>query len=106
MQQSMPSYAPPTHPLHARPNALAKACGGRTYRYWQGPVLYPFGHGLSYTSFSLDWTPTPPPAGPTVFSSAEATQTYSVVVTNTGFRYAADEVVLAFFKVLHCVLQG
>ncbi|OMO82075.1 hypothetical protein COLO4_23248 [Corchorus olitorius] len=24
---------------------------GRTYRFYKGPVLYPFGHGLSYTNF-------------------------------------------------------
>ncbi|KAL8054694.1 hypothetical protein ABFX02_04G008600 [Erythranthe guttata] len=25
---------------------------GRTYRFYKGPVVYPFGHGLSYTSFA------------------------------------------------------
>ncbi|KAJ9181839.1 hypothetical protein P3X46_005887 [Hevea brasiliensis] len=25
---------------------------GRTYRFYNGPVVFPFGHGLSYTSFS------------------------------------------------------
>ena len=26
----------------------------RTYRYFKGPVLHPFGHGLSYTSFAYE----------------------------------------------------
>lgn len=24
---------------------------GRTYRFYKGPIVYPFGHGLSYTTF-------------------------------------------------------
>ena len=30
----------------------ARHRGGRTYRYFDGPVLYPFGFGLSYASFA------------------------------------------------------
>ena len=29
----------------------SKSYPGRTYRFYKGPVVYPFGHGLSYTNF-------------------------------------------------------
>src|SRR5580692_4778677 len=32
---------------------------GRTYRYFKGPVQYPFGFGLSYTRFSYHMTQPP-----------------------------------------------
>lgn len=70
---------------------------GRTYRYFDGPVIYPFGHGLSYTSFELNWSPAPPQQ-PFTFTVGTESAIFSVNVTNTGSVYAADEVVLAFFK--------
>jgi beta-glucosidase len=59
---------------------------GRTYRYFTGAPLYPFGYGLSYTSFAysnLSAPKEPVHAGdPAVFE---------VTVTNTG-KLAGDEV--------------
>lgn len=41
----------------------SKGYPGRTYRFYNGPVVYPFGHGLSYTSFTHTIA-----SAPTVFS--------------------------------------
>jgi beta-glucosidase-like glycosyl hydrolase len=59
---------------------------GRTYRYFKGTPLYPFGYGLSYTSFEykdLNVPTNPVPAG--------AGMSASVTVSNRGKR-AGDEV--------------
>ncbi|HEX8906921.1 MAG TPA: glycoside hydrolase family 3 C-terminal domain-containing protein, partial [Longimicrobiaceae bacterium] len=63
------------------------AMAGRTYRFFRGQPLYPFGHGLSYTTFRYA----------NLRASAQAlrggdTVTVSVDVTDTGAR-AGDEVV-------------
>ncbi|MEU7884536.1 glycoside hydrolase family 3 C-terminal domain-containing protein [Microbispora bryophytorum] len=55
----------------------------RTYLYYQGRPLYPFGYGLSYTSFSYQ--------GLKAVPKGDAYEV-SVKVTNTGSR-AGDEVV-------------
>jgi beta-glucosidase len=63
------------------------AMEGRTYRYFKGQPLYPFGHGLSYTRFGY--------SGLKVSSqpvSPNATVTVSATVENAG-RVEGDEVV-------------
>ena len=63
------------------------AMGSRTYRYFKKPVLYPFGHGLSYTSFAY----ARPTLSATRVKAGEAVKV-SVTVRNAGLR-ASDEVV-------------
>jgi len=59
---------------------------GRTYRYFRGEPLFPFGHGLSYTTFAYDELEVPARVG----MGEEVA--VSVRVRNTG-RRAGDEVV-------------
>jgi beta-glucosidase len=68
------------------PNFENYSMEGRTYRYFKGDPLYPFGYGLSYTTFSysnLSLPEAPIHAGDPLHTS--------VTVTNTG-RIAGDEV--------------
>ncbi|MFD0854110.1 glycoside hydrolase family 3 C-terminal domain-containing protein, partial [Actinomadura adrarensis] len=58
----------------------------RTYLYYQGKPLYPFGHGLSYGTFEY--------GRPSVQNRAGKV-TVTVPVTNTG-KVAADEVVQVY----------
>ena len=60
---------------------------GRTYLYYQDVPLYPFGHGLSYTSFGYSGLRIEPGT-----LAPGQTATVSVEVKNTGSR-AGDEVV-------------
>ncbi|HEX5057383.1 MAG TPA: glycoside hydrolase family 3 C-terminal domain-containing protein [Gammaproteobacteria bacterium] len=62
------------------------AMKGRTYKYFGGEPLYPFGHGLSYTAFDYKKLRAPESI------AAGDTVTVKVDVTNTGDR-AGDEVV-------------
>lgn len=65
--------------------------GKRTYQYFDGDVLYPFGHGLSYTSFEYSDLLVEKP------SHAKDPMTISVTITNTG-EFAGDEVVQLYVK--------
>jgi len=68
------------------------AMKGRTYRYFEGEALYPFGYGLSYTTFSY--------AKPHVDHesiAADGSVQLSAQVTNTG-AIASDEVVQLYLS--------
>jgi beta-glucosidase len=62
------------------------AMKGRTYRYFEGKPLYPFGYGLSYTTFSYSGLTLPQDA-----ISADDSLIAEVTVTNTG-KLDGDEV--------------
>jgi len=65
---------------------------GRTYRYYDGPVQYPFGFGLSYTSFAYS-----PPNGLKSTYKLTDTLTTTVKVKNTG-AVDGDEVLQAYIE--------
>jgi len=56
---------------------------GRTYRYFTGKVQYPFGFGMSYTSFEYKWVQQPQVSKDSI--------SFSVKISNTG-KYESDEV--------------
>jgi beta-glucosidase len=70
------------------------AMRGRTYRYFEGDALYPFGHGLSYTTFAYDGLRLD-----RARASAAQPVKVSLDVKNTGTR-AGDEVVQLYLHPL------
>ncbi len=74
------------------PNFEDYAMANRTYRYFKGKPLYPFGYGLSYTTFKYSDLNVATP-------SVAAGQPVSadVTVTNSGSK-AGDEVVQVYIK--------
>jgi beta-glucosidase len=78
--------------VHQLPHFENYSMMGRTYRYFAGEPLWPFGYGLSYTTFSysnLTLPDAPIHAGEPLNAS--------VTVTNTG-KVAGDEVVQLYVK--------
>jgi beta-glucosidase len=65
---------------------------GRTYMYFDGKPLYPFGYGLSYTKFAYRDLKTSAPS-----LSATGAIDVNVVVKNTG-SLAGDEVVQLYVR--------
>ncbi len=82
----------------------SKTNPGRTYKFYTGEAVYPFGSGLSYTTFSYSWNND----SSSIFSYSIVTlieksyserrvvvEYFGVNVTNTG-SMSGDDVVLAF----------
>ena len=69
---------------------------GRTYMYYNGPVSYPFGYGLSYTTFAL----LEPADLQRAARRADDTIQVSVDVTNTGSR-DGNEIVQMYVNTPH-----
>ncbi len=65
---------------------------GRTYRYYDGPVQYPFGYGLSYASFHYSWKQSTQKQ-----YSAKDTITFTADIANDG-SIDASEVVQAYIQ--------
>ncbi len=78
--------------VHQLPHFENYSMKGRTYRYFEGEPLWPFGYGLSYTSFSYSDL-----ALPNAPLNAGDPLDASVTVTNTG-KIAGDEVVQLYLK--------
>jgi beta-glucosidase len=68
------------------------AMANRTYRYFNGEPLYPFGYGLSYTSFKYSDL-----SIPTQAVAAGQPVSVDAMVTNSG-KVAGDEVVQVYLK--------
>jgi beta-glucosidase len=74
------------------PPYASYAMTGRTYRYFTGNVQYPFGFGLSYTTFTYEWMQPPQKV-----LDIKDTISFSVAIKNTG-AIDGDEVVQAYIK--------
>ena len=78
--------------INQLPNFEDYSMETRTYRYFRGKPLYPFGYGLSYTTFSYSDLSLPQ----TAVKPGDPVQA-DVTVTNTG-KVAGDEVVELYLK--------
>lgn len=74
------------------PPFTSYAIQGRTYRYFHGTPLYPFGYGLSYTRFAY----AVPSLSATVLKAGDTLQV-SAELRNVGSR-AGDEVVQVYLE--------
>jgi len=88
---------PDNYTSSVRMSDMAMRAGpGRTYRFFKGTPTFPFGHGLTYTQFSLEWAGTP--AQKQTIASIKAGLHFKLKVTNAGARPGA-KVIAAFVHI-------
>jgi beta-glucosidase len=68
------------------------AMDDRTYRYFKGRAVYPFGYGLSYTSFDYAWGERPATA------YGEKDTIRCVIRVHNSGKFTGDEVVQVYIK--------
>lgn len=78
----------------------------RSYRYLPASqVVYPFGSGISYSTFALSWAAGAPPVQQQLPTGQDTTPlTFQVTVTNKG-SMTADDVVIAYLRPLSLPTQ-
>lgn len=74
------------------PDYNSYAMADRTYRYSDKEVQYPFGFGLSYTTFGYNWV-----QKPEKIKSSEEKISMQIKIENTG-NYDADEVAQVYIE--------
>jgi beta-glucosidase len=78
--------------LNDLPSYESYSVQGRTYRYFKGKVQYPFGYGLSYTTFDYRWI-----KKPNEIKDTKDVLQFSVRIKNTG-SINGDEVAQVYIQ--------
>ncbi|KAF2230646.1 glycoside hydrolase family 3 protein [Viridothelium virens] len=92
--------------MDLRPNS---SYPGRTYKWYTGTPIIPFGYGLHYTNFSFSWSSTPQPsydisslisASTTTYKDTAPFTTVTASITNAGglANLGSDYVALLFLS--------
>ncbi|KAL5983584.1 putative beta-D-xylosidase 2 [Asimina triloba] len=61
---------------------------GRTYRFYHGPVVYPFGHGLSYTKFATSLASAPSKLAVSISSAHASLQNSTILAQGIKVAHA------------------